>query len=85
MGGLELADGRAASVTGLCPAGLWEPPVKRDITLEINRRLAITLAPVTPSCCMLHRCGSSSSETGWEPRRVSYHIARTTADGQRRA
>ena len=90
MGGwvaLELAaDGRAASVTGLCPAGLWEPPVKRDITLEINRRLAITLAPVTPLLLHVAPLREFLFRNGVErPYRVSYHIARTTADGQRRA
>lgn len=90
MGGwvaLELAaDGRAASVTGLCPAGLWEPPVKRGITLEINRRLAITLAPVTPLLMHVAPLREFLFPNGVERTyRISYDIARTTADGQRRA
>jgi pimeloyl-ACP methyl ester carboxylesterase len=44
MGGwvaLELAaDGRARSVIGLCPAGLWYPITSRSRAIEINRRLA---------------------------------------------
>jgi pimeloyl-ACP methyl ester carboxylesterase len=44
MGGwvaLELAaDGRALSVTGLCPAGLWRPLRNRSPLLEFNRHAA---------------------------------------------
>lgn len=44
MGGwvaLELAaDGRALSVTGLCPAGLWRPLHSRSPVIEVNRALA---------------------------------------------
>lgn len=44
MGGwvaLELAaDGRALSVVGLCPAGLWYPMMSRSRQVELNRRLA---------------------------------------------
>ena len=44
MGGwvaLELAaDGRALSVVGLCPAGLWFPITARSRDIEMNRRLA---------------------------------------------
>lgn len=44
MGGwvaLELAaDGRALSVVGLCPAGLWYPIMSRSRAIELNRRLA---------------------------------------------
>lgn len=44
MGGwvaLELAaDGRARSVVGLCPAGLWYPITSRSRAIELNRRLA---------------------------------------------
>jgi pimeloyl-ACP methyl ester carboxylesterase len=52
MGGwaaLELAaDGRAASVTALCPAGLWVPLTERSPLLDGNRRLARITRPVLP-------------------------------------
>ncbi len=34
------ADGRALSVTGLCPAGLWRPIHQRSMMLEFNRAAA---------------------------------------------
>lgn len=39
---LELAaDGRALTVTGLCPAGLWRPLRDRSPLLELNRQAAV--------------------------------------------
>lgn len=52
MGGwvaLELAaDGRALSVTALCPAGLWEPLRKRSPLMDINRSFARITRPAIP-------------------------------------
>ena len=44
---LELAaDGRALSVTGLCPAGLWRPIPNRSPLLEFNRHAAVAFGAV---------------------------------------
>lgn len=40
------ADGRASSVVGLCPSGLWDPPTRRDLTLIINMHVAKLTRPV---------------------------------------
>jgi pimeloyl-ACP methyl ester carboxylesterase len=52
MGGwvaLEVAaDGRALSVTALCPAGLWEPLRKRSPLMDINRSFARITRPAIP-------------------------------------
>ena len=52
MGGwvaLELAaDGRALSVTALCPAGLWEPIRRRSPLMDINRGFARLTRPAIP-------------------------------------
>jgi pimeloyl-ACP methyl ester carboxylesterase len=52
MGGwvaLEVAaDGRALSVTALCPAGLWEPIRRRSPLMDINRSFARITRPAIP-------------------------------------
>jgi len=52
MGGwvaLEVAaDGRALSVTALCPAGLWEPLRRRSPLMDINRSFARITSPAIP-------------------------------------
>lgn len=38
-----------ASVTALCPAGLWEPLPRRSPVIEFNQRASRLLAPIAPA------------------------------------
>ncbi|MDP4715721.1 MAG: alpha/beta fold hydrolase, partial [Candidatus Nanopelagicales bacterium] len=43
------ADGRALSVTALCPAGLWEPLREPMSAIQFNRRAAVTARRAIPA------------------------------------
>jgi pimeloyl-ACP methyl ester carboxylesterase len=81
------ADGRAASVTALCPAGLWEPLRKPMAAIQFNRRAALRLRPVVPTLMRLAPLRRALMRTGAErtatvPYAVAVDAARAQADAQ---
>ena len=90
MGGwvtLELAaDQRATSVTGLCPAGLWQPHADRSRVLDFNHSVSVLAGPVTPIAMRVAPLREYLFRGAVERRyRVDYATARTAVDGQRAA
>lgn len=90
MGGwvaLEMAaDGRALSVTGLCPAGLWRPPTARSMMLEFNRVVAQATGVVGEMLLLIAPLRELLFAGAVErPYRVDFSIARTAAAAQRHA
>lgn len=90
MGGwvsLELAaDQRATSVTGLCPAGLWQPHTTRSRVLDFNHSVSVLAGPVTPIAMRVAPLREYLFRGAVERRyRVDHAIARTAVDGQRAA
>jgi pimeloyl-ACP methyl ester carboxylesterase len=83
--GLELAaDGRARSLTGLAPAGLWlEPSLRRSPTLQLNRRLAVATRPLHPILLRspLVRSLTFASGSAW-PAEIPYEIVVAAARAQ---
>jgi pimeloyl-ACP methyl ester carboxylesterase len=76
---LELSlQGRARSVTGICPAGLWGAPLARRDAPAPGRaqRLARWLRPLIPLLLLSHRVRRSVlSPFVAHPERVPYHAA----------
>jgi pimeloyl-ACP methyl ester carboxylesterase len=83
--GLELAaDGRASSLTGLAPAGLWlQPSLRRNPLLQLNRQLANKTRPLHPFLLRsrLVRSTAMSSGSAW-PGEVPYDVALAAARAQ---
>lgn len=84
---LEAAvDGRARSVVGLCPAGLWDPPMRRRGPLvSANRAIARVARPVLPvllSAAPVRRAGFASAVARPEllDRATAVQAARDQAD-----
>lgn len=82
---LEMAaDGRAMSVVGLAPAGLWlEPTYRRNPLLQLNRLLASStraLHPIVMRSAAL-RSVAIASGSAW-PREVPYEDALAAAGSQ---
>ena len=81
------ADGRALSVTALCPAGLWEPLREPLSAIQFNRRAAVTarraiptMMRVAPLRRTLMRAGSERAAT--VPYRVAVDAAYAQADAR---
>ncbi|MDP4690993.1 MAG: alpha/beta fold hydrolase [Candidatus Nanopelagicales bacterium] len=81
------ADGRALSVTALCPAGLWEPLREPMSAIQFNRRAAVTtrraiptMMRVAPLRRTLMRAGSERAAT--VPYRVAVDAAYAQADAR---
>lgn len=90
MGGwvaLEMAaDGRARSVVGLCPAGLWQPISERSRDIELNRRLARLTGPLADVLMYVPPIREAVFATALErPYRVDVPTARATVSAQRAA
>ena len=81
------ADGRAASVTALCPAGLWEPLRKPLGAIQFNRKAAVALRPALP---LMMRVGplrralmrTGVERTGSVPYRIAVDAAYAQADAR---
>jgi pimeloyl-ACP methyl ester carboxylesterase len=81
------ADGRAASVTALCPAGLWEPLRKPMAAIQFNRRAALRLRPAVPTLMRLSPLRRVLMRTGAErtatvPYAVAVEAAYAQADAR---
>ena len=81
------ADGRALSVTALCPAGLWEPLREPLSAIQFNRRAAVAtrraipaIMRVTPLRRTLMRTGAE--RTSQVPYRVAVDAAYAQADAR---
>lgn len=90
MGGwvaLELAaDGRALSVTALCPAGLWQPFHERNMLLEFNRLAAQSTGLVGELLLLIPPLRELLFSSALErPYRLAYSTARSAAAAQRHA
>jgi len=83
--GLELAaDGRARSLVGLAPAGLWlRPQTRRNALLQFNRLLASSTRGLHPLALRSTtiRTLAMASGSAW-PREVSYDVALAAARAQ---
>lgn len=75
--GLEWAAlGDVASVTALCPAGLWQPRPSRSATIEFNHRAAKIFAPVAPALMSIPFLrGALMASASERPRAMSASIA----------
>lgn len=81
------ADGRALSVVGLCPAGLWEPIHRPIGAISANRRAAVATRPairyimgIPPVRRALMRTGAE--RTAAVPYRVAVDAAYAQADAR---
>ena len=81
------ADGRARSVTALCPAGLWEPIREPLGAIQFNRRAAVATRRVIPAVMrvaplrrVLIRTGAERTAT--VPYRVAVDAAYAQADAR---
>lgn len=81
------ADGRALSVTALCPAGLWEPLREPLGAIQFNRRAAVAtrrvipaVMRVTPLRRALMRIGAERTST--VPYRIAVDAAYAQADAR---
>lgn len=81
------ADGRALSVTALCPAGLWEPLHEPLGAIQFNRKAAVatrraipTLMRIAPLRRTLMRAGAE--RTASVPYRVAVDAAYAQADAR---
>lgn len=90
MGGwvaLELAaDGRALSVTGLCPAGLWRPIPNRSPLLEFNRHAAVAFGAVGEALMLIRPLRELVFSAALaRPDKLDYGTARGALGAQRAA
>jgi pimeloyl-ACP methyl ester carboxylesterase len=77
------ADGRALSVTALCPAGLWEPITQPLAAIQFNRRAALRLRPAFPAIMRITPLRRTLMRTGAErTARVPYRVAVDAAYAQ---
>jgi pimeloyl-ACP methyl ester carboxylesterase len=87
MGGwiaLEVAaNGRAMSVTALCPAGFWRPKERPTKGLSRTHRAAIVTKPVIPAIMRIRPLRTALFRTGMERAgTVPYAVARDAALAQ---
>ena len=77
------ADGRADSVTALCPAGLWEPLREPLAAIQFNRRAAIATRGLIPAIMAVPPLRRALMRTGAErTARVPYRVAVDAAYAQ---
>ena len=81
------ADGRARSVTALCPAGLWEPIREPLGAIQFNRRAAVATRRVIPTVMRIAPLRRALVRTGAErtatvPYRVAVDAAYAQADAR---
>ncbi|MFM1964968.1 MAG: hypothetical protein RL134_693 [Actinomycetota bacterium] len=81
------ADGRALSVTALCPAGLWEPIHEPLGAIQFNRRAAVATKRFIPSIMRIGPVRRTLMRTGAEragavPYRVAVDAAYAQADAR---
>lgn len=77
------ADGRALSVTALCPAGLWEPIRKPLAAIQFNRRAAVTTRGAIPVIMRVPALRRALMRTGVErTATVPYEVAVEAAYAQ---
>lgn len=81
------ADGRARSVTALCPAGLWEPIREPLGAIQFNRRAAVATRRVIPTVMRVSPLRRALIRTGAErtatvPYRVAVDAAYAQADAR---
>lgn len=77
------ADGRATSVTALCPAGLWEPIVTPLSAIQFNRRAAVATRRAIPTIMRIPPLRRSLMRTGAErTATVPYEVAVQAAYAQ---
>lgn len=77
------ADGRALSVTALCPAGLWEPLREPLGAIRFNRRAAVATRRFVPAIMRVPPVRRALMRTGVErTRTVPYRVALDAAFAQ---
>ena len=81
------ADGRARSVTALCPAGLWEPLREPLGAIQFNRKAAVATRRVIPAVMRVGPVRRALMRTGAErtaavPYRVAVDAAYAQADAR---
>lgn len=77
------ADGRALSVTALCPAGLWEPLREPLSAIQFNRRAAVATRRVIPAVMRIAPLRRALMRTGAErAATVPYAVAVDAAYAQ---
>lgn len=77
------ADGRALSVTALCPAGLWEPIHEPLSAIQFNRRAAVASRRAIPAIMRITPLRRTLMRTGAErTARVPYSVAVDAAYAQ---
>ena len=81
------ADGRARSVTALCPAGLWEPIREPLGAIQFNRKAAVATRRVIPAVMRVAPLRRTLMRTGAErtatvPYRVAVDAAYAQADAR---
>ncbi|MGA1700299.1 MAG: alpha/beta fold hydrolase [Candidatus Nanopelagicales bacterium] len=81
------ADGRALSVTALCPAGLWEPITQPMAAIQFNRRAAVATRRAIPTMMRIAPLRRTLMRTGAErtdqvPYRGAVEAASAQADAR---
>jgi pimeloyl-ACP methyl ester carboxylesterase len=77
------ADGRARSVTALCPAGLWEPITKPLAIIQFNRRAAVATRRAIPALMRVPSVRGRLMRTGVErTTTIPYRVAVDAAFAQ---
>ena len=81
------ADGRARSVTALCPAGLWEPLREPLGAIQFNRRAAVATRRIIPAVMRVAPLRRALVRTGVErtaavPYRIALDAAYAQADAR---
>jgi pimeloyl-ACP methyl ester carboxylesterase len=77
------ADGRALSITALCPAGLWEPLREPLSAIQFNRRAAVATRRAIPAIMGIAPLRRTLMRTGAErTARVPYRVAVDAAYAQ---
>jgi pimeloyl-ACP methyl ester carboxylesterase len=80
------ADGRALSVTALCPAGLWQPLHEPLSAIQFNRRAAVATRRVIPAIMRISPVRRSLVRAGAErTAQVPYRVAVDAAYAQANA
>ncbi len=77
------ANGRALSVTALCPAGFWRPTERPTKSLSSTHRAALATKPIIPAIMRIRPLRTALFRTGMERSdTVPYVIARDAALAQ---
>jgi pimeloyl-ACP methyl ester carboxylesterase len=77
------ANGRAISVTALCPAGFWRPTQRPTKSLSSTHRAALLTKPIIPAIMRIRPLRTALFRTGMErSSTVPYVIARDAALAQ---